>query len=99
MVDAVIDFAVNYLPLVLIVALVGGGWMQWRALRWYRGGWRIAAWVPALTLGAALAVAVFGSLAGSNLAPIWVVFALPPCLAWIVVLTMAHEAWSWAKEG
>ena len=98
MAEPLIDFVVDYLPLVLIVALVGGGWLQLHALRRYRGGWRIAAWVPVLTVSAAMAVAVVGALAGSNLAPIWVVFALPPCLAWIAVLTMAHKAWSWAKE-
>ena len=96
--DAVIEFTVDYLPLVLIVALVGGGWMQLRALKRYRGGWRIAACVPLVTLGAALAVAVVGSLAGSNLAPIWVVFALPPCFVWMLVLTAAHRAWDWAGQ-
>ena len=96
--EAVIEFIVDYLPLVLIVALAWGGWMQARALRRYRGGWRIAAWVPVLTLGAAMAVAVLGSLAGSNIAPIWVVFALPPCFAWLLVLAAVHRAWSWAEQ-
>jgi hypothetical protein len=93
-----IDFLVDYLFLALPVLLIGGIVMQVRALRRYRGGWRIAAWVPALAMAAALAVAVLGGLAGSNLAPIWVVFALPPCFVWLTALTVAHGAWGWAAR-
>lgn len=75
------------------------GWiaMQVMALRRMRGGWRIAALVPALAMGAAFAVAVLGAMAGSNLAPIWVVFALPPCFLWLLGLWLAHGAWGWAS--
>jgi hypothetical protein len=41
-------------------------------------------------MGVALAVAVLGVAAGSNLAPIWVVFALPPCLLWLAGLWLAR---------
>jgi hypothetical protein len=44
-------------------------------------------------MGAALAVAILGVLGGSNLAPIWVVFALPVCLAWMVVLWLVRGLW------
>ena len=50
------------------------------------GAWRLAAWVPVAAMAAAVAVAVLGSLAGSNLAPIWIVFALPLCLVWLAGL-------------
>jgi hypothetical protein len=43
----------------------------------------------------ALGIAVLGVLAGSDLAPIWVVLALPLCLSWIVLLWIARAAW-WA---
>lgn len=66
--------------------LVGWLVMQVMAVRRMRGGWRTAAFVPLLAMGGALAIAVLGSLAGSNLAPIWVVFALPPCFLWLAAL-------------
>lgn len=60
-----------------------------------RGAWRVAAWASAAAMSLALALAIFGVLAGSNLAPIWVVLALPVCLAWIVLL-WAIRAAAWA---
>jgi len=77
------------------------GWiaMQVFAIRRMRGGWRMAAFVPLAAMGAAFAVAVLGGLAGSNLAPIWVVFALPPSFLWLAVLWLAHGAWAWAEQG
>jgi hypothetical protein len=80
--DAIIDLFFWGLPLLLIGGLVA----QWQALRRFRGGWKLAAWVPVCVMGAAAAVAVLGVLAGSDLAPIWVVFALPPCLLWLAGL-------------
>lgn len=71
-----------------VVLLMAAAWLalQALALRKLRGLWRLAAWVPLAAMGLALAVAVLGVLAGSNLAPIWVVFALPLCLLWIATL-------------
>jgi hypothetical protein len=57
-----------------------------------RGGWRLAAWLSVAAMGFAVAMAVFGVLAGSNLAPIWVVFALPVCLVWVVMLWIVRWA-------
>ena len=94
-----IDFLVDYSFLSLPALAIVGIWLQARALLRYRGGWRIAACVPLVALVAALAVAVLGVLAGSNLAPIWVVFALPLCFVWLVALSLSHGAWSWATRG
>jgi hypothetical protein len=80
--DALIDGFFVALPLLLLGGLVA----QWQALRRFEGGWKLAAWVPVAVMGATLAVAVLGVMAGSNLAPIWVVFALPPCLLWLAGL-------------
>jgi hypothetical protein len=80
--DAIIDLFLASMPLLLI----GGIAAQWMALRRFRGGWRLAAWVPVAVMGAAVSVAVFGVMAGSNIAPIWIVFALPPCLLWLAGL-------------
>jgi hypothetical protein len=82
--DALIDGFFMTMPLLLI----GGVAAQWLALRRFDGGWKLAAWVPFALMGAALAVAVLGVMAGSNLAPIWVVFALPLCLLWLAGLWM-----------
>jgi len=35
-------------------------------------------------MGLALTVATLGVLAGSSLAPIWVILVLPVCLLWVV---------------
>jgi hypothetical protein len=77
------------------VLLVAGCWLtlQLAGLALLRGGWRIAAWICAGIMGAALAVAILGVLGGSNLAPIWGVFALPVCLAWMVVLWLVRGLW------
>jgi hypothetical protein len=60
------------------------------ALWLFQGGWRTAALVSAGAMGLAIAVAGLGVMAGSDLAPIWVVFALPVCLVWIVVLWLVR---------
>ena len=80
--DALIDGFFVAMPLLLIGGLVA----QWQALQRFEGGWRLAAWVPVAAMGAAVAVGVLGGMARSNLAPIWIVFALPPCLLWLAGL-------------
>jgi hypothetical protein len=74
-------------PLVLFALWLA---LQWLALTRMTGGWRVAAWVPAIALGAAFAIAVLGVLAGSDLAPIWVVLALPLCVVWLLALWLAR---------
>lgn len=68
--------------------LVGGSWfvLQVLALVFFQGALRKAAWLSAALMGLALIVAALGVLGGSNLAPIWVVFALPICAIWIAAL-------------
>jgi hypothetical protein len=84
------ELFVTYLPAAAVMWLV----LQVAALRTLDGRWRTAAWLPIYTVGAAVAVAVLGFMAGSNLAPIWVVFALPLCFVWIVALWIVRGlAW------
>jgi hypothetical protein len=64
--------------------------LQLGALWLMRGGWRWAASLSAAAMGLALAVAVLGGLAGSNIAPIWVFFAMPVCFGWIVIVWAAR---------
>jgi len=60
-----------------------------------RGMWRKAAWLSAAVMVLALVVATLGVLSGSDLAPIWVVFATPVCFAWIVLLWIVRGV-AWA---
>jgi hypothetical protein len=76
------ELFVTYLPAAAVVWLV----LQVAALRMLEGLWRKAAWLSVFAMGAAIAVAVLGVMSGSNLAPIWVVFALPLCFVWITAL-------------
>lgn len=77
--------------------LLGGGtWLvlQGLALWLLQAWWRKAAWLSAAVMGLAVVVATLGVLAGSNIAPIWVVFALPVCLVWILALWITRGvAW------
>jgi len=77
------DVLYSFLPLALLVAYL---WLQIRALRYWQGGWRLAAWLPAIAMVAATLVGVVGSLQGSNIAPIWIVFTLPFALLALIAL-------------
>jgi len=93
--DAIIDLFFVAMPLLVIGGLVA----QWQALRRFEGGWRLAAWVPVAVMGAAVAVAVLGVMAGSNLAPIWIAFALLPCLLWLAGLWLLRAMAAWVARG
>jgi hypothetical protein len=79
------------------ITLAAGVWLvlQVAALVVFRGGWRAAAWLSAVAMSVTIAIALLGVIAGSNLAPIWVVLALPLCLSWIVLLWLVR-ATCWA---
>ena len=51
-----------------------------------RGRYRLAFWLPVGAMALVYLVALLGTLAGSNLAPIWVVFASPFALIYVIVL-------------
>lgn len=74
--------------------LAGCLWLilQIAALRTMRGWWRNAAWLSAAAIALAVVVATLGVLDGSDLAPIWVVLALPVCLVWIAALWIIRGA-------
>ena len=56
------------------------------ALMRFSGMWRTAALVPAAIMALAIGVTVLAVLDRSNLAPIWLIFAVPVCLAMIGLL-------------
>ena len=51
-----------------------------------RGRYGIAFWLPVGAMALVYLAALLGALAGSNLAPIWVVFASPLALIYVIVL-------------
>ena len=84
----------DYTILVLTIAAM---WLvlQVAALWTLDGWWRKAAGLSATVMAIALAIATLGVLAGSDLAPIWVVFALPLCFLWIMLLWIVRGV-AWA---
>jgi hypothetical protein len=71
-----------------VLWLVLNGVALWR----FGGWWRAAAIIPAAAMALALGVGVLAALDGSNLAPIWVILAMPVCLAWMLLLWVARAA-------
>src|SRR5262245_14999348 len=51
-----------------------------------RGRYRLAFWLPVAFMAIVYAVALMGAATGSNLAPIWIVFASPVALIYVIVL-------------
>jgi hypothetical protein len=51
-----------------------------------RGGWRKAALVPLILMVPVVAITIFAALAGSNLAPIYLIFIAPFAMIYLLVL-------------
>lgn len=51
-----------------------------------RGRYTLAFWLPVGAMALVYLLALLGAMAGSNLAPIWVVFASPLALMYVIVL-------------
>ncbi len=66
------------IPIYFIVQVV--------VLRRWRGGWRIAAAVPAVPMALLLGQAILALLAGSNLFPIYLIFTCLPALIYLLAL-------------
>ena len=64
------------------------GFLLWR----WRGGWRIAAAIPAVPMTGFLLHAIFAFVAGSNLFPLFLIFLCPPALLYLLVLLGARKA-------
>jgi hypothetical protein len=62
--------------------LLAQGFAFWRM----RGRYGRAFWLPVGAMALVYLVALIGAMAGSNLAPIWVVFASPLALIYVIVL-------------
>jgi len=71
------------IPLYFIVEIV----VLWR----WRGGWRIAAAVPAVPMLLVLGHAIFAFFAGSNIFPLFLFFTCLPALIYLVFLTVLRR--------
>ncbi len=80
--DAV-DFWFAALPLLYLGLQVGGLFARREPLR-------TGARICAALMGAVVVFAVLGGLAGSNLAPIWVLLAIPTLALALIVLWSIH---------
>ena len=63
-------------------------WLLWR----WRGGWRIAAAIPAVPMAGFLLHAIFAFFAGSNLFPLFLIFLCLPALLYLLVLLGVRKA-------
>jgi len=72
------------IPAYFILQIV----LLWR----WRGGWRLAAALPALPMAGFLAHAVYAYLRGSNLFPVFLLFLSPVALAYLLALLGVRKA-------
>jgi hypothetical protein len=82
--EPVLFFAATWaVPLYFIVQAV----VLWR----WRGGWRIAAAIPAVPMLAVLLHAIFAFFAGSNIFPLFLIFFCLPALIYLLILVMLRR--------
>ena len=65
--------------------------LQTLALWRLRGGWRIAAALPAVPMAAIVVQTAFAFLAQSNLFPILLLFGSPPASLYLILLLLIHR--------
>lgn len=75
-----------FVPLAIVTVYL---FLQIRLIRRGRGLWRGLALVPAVAVAGAIVIVAVGIADGSNLAPIWLVFAVPPATLWLLLLWLA----------
>jgi hypothetical protein len=76
LVGLAVMLAVPAYPVAQVLALI-----RWRGLAFW------LALVPALVMGLAVAAFIAGMAQDSNLAPLLMVLAAPPCLIWLWVVS------------
>lgn len=85
-------FMDTLLGLVIMLSLPGYVVAQVWSLKRLEGGWRTAAWVPLVVMGAALVVSLFALSRGSNLWPIWLILLAPLALIWLGGLMLLNRS-------
>lgn len=79
-------FATVVFAVLIYASPVIYGVLQWRALRTWRAGWKIAALLPLVLAGILTVWAIVGLMQASNLWPLPLIFGLPVCLAFLVCI-------------
>lgn len=64
--------------------------LQWSALRRMRDGWRTAAVIPGVLMGASLAIFAVGIATNASMATIWLVLGLPISTLYLLLLLPLH---------
>jgi hypothetical protein len=85
-------FTDTLLGLLMMLSVPGYIVAQIWSLKRLEGGWRKAAWAPALVMGAALLFSLFALSHGSNLWPIWLILLAPLALIWLAVLMLLNRS-------
>ena len=62
----------------------------WLGFAWH-GGWRVAALVPLIVVLPALALTVYATWRGSNVAPIPFIMVSPPSLIYLLVVWVVRQ--------
>lgn len=70
--------------------------LQWSALTRMKDGWKWAAAVPAIAMGAALTVFVIGIATNAGMAAMWLVLGLPVATFYLLLLFPIH--WLTARQ-
>lgn len=87
------DPLASILAPLLFLSVPAYPFLQWWALRRSSGRLRIAAWLPLPVVLIAYFVGIAGALKGSNIAPIWILFASAPAVLYLLVLIILRR-WS-----
>ena len=77
---------------IIMLSLPGYVVAQVWSLKRLEVGWRTAAWVPLVVMGAALVVSLFALSRGSNLWPIWLILLAPLALIWLGGLMLLNRS-------
>ena len=76
--DIILDALLWAFPVYVVLQ----GYTAWK----WEGRWRLAALAPLLVMAPLVAYAVLAAVAQSNLFPLFVIFAAPPAVLYLVVL-------------
>jgi hypothetical protein len=71
--------------------------LQWYLGRRWDGGWRIAAFLPLLVMAPLVIVALLAAVAQSNLWPVFVIFASPPAVLYLLLLAGLRFILRWSR--
>lgn len=85
------DLLASFLAPLLFLSVPAYPFLQWWALRRSSGRLRIAAWLPFPFVVIAYIVGIGGAASGSNLSPIWILFASAPAALYLLVLIVLRR--------